>query len=130
MMAKPVRGARNRTTAGTGTRNSAMVKRKKSTDEGESRGTKRVRTFGTSSLSAGNGVVRSIARSVGGGGGGGGKSVGFTEFRDRKKALLKSLKDDAAVLDKQMQCNITGYSQYPAVVHKKCTVGSIVMVQC
>ncbi len=127
MMAKSVRGVRNRATTRTGTRNSAMVKRKKSIDEGESRGTKRVRTFGTSSLSAGNGVVRSIARSVGGGGG---KSVGFTKFRDRKKALLKSLKDDVAVLDKQIQCDITGCSQYPAVVHKKCAVGSIMILQC
>ncbi len=102
-----------------------MVKRKKSLDEGESKGTKRVRTFGSSSLSAGNGVVRSIARSVGGGG----KSIGFTEFRDRKKSLLKSLRDDIAVLDKQIQCDITGYSQFPAVVRKKCTVSNIMILQ-
>ncbi len=125
MMAKSARGVRNRATNGTGKKNSAVAKTKKSLDEGESRGTKRVRIFGSSNPSAGNGVARSIARSVGSGGG---KSIGFMEFRDRKKALLKSLKDDVAVLDKQMQCDITGYSQYPVVVHKKCKVGNILIL--
>ncbi len=125
MTVKSVRGVRNRATTETDKRSSAMVKRKKSLDEGKSKGTKRVRMFGSSSLSAGNGVVQSIARSVGGGG----KSAGFTEFRDRKKSLLKSLRDDIAVLDKQIQCDITGYSQYPAVARKKYTVSNIMILQ-
>ncbi len=104
-----------------------MVKRNISVDEGDIKGTKRIRTFGSSSLSAGNGVVRSITRSIGGGGGCG-KSVGFTEFRDRKESLLNSLRDDIAVLDKQIQCDITGYSQYPVVVCKNCTVSIILIL--